>query len=74
MLMAVQQYRWDDPAILEHSRQQLQKELARRLRHFEAVYGLKSAELEAALKTERLTETAEVCDWLITYHTYCAIE
>ena len=71
--MAVGKMQWDDPIILEYNRQRLRQELARRWRHFEAVYGVKSADIEGELQAGRLHETAEVCEWLIAYHTYLAI-
>lgn len=72
--MAVQRKEWDDPQILEYNRQRLQQELARELRRYEAKYRIPSANLEIEVRAGKVPETAEVCSWIIAYHTYRDVE
>jgi predicted transcriptional regulator len=71
--MAVQSVGWDADTLLEQNRQRLLKELRAVLHAYEARYELPSDRLEAELAAGRIRETEEVCDWLISWHTYQAL-
>jgi len=71
--MAVQPIVWDALALLEQNRQRLMKELQTALHAYEARYELPSDRLEDELAAGRIRETAEVCEWLIDWHTYQAL-
>ena len=60
--------------LLEQNRQRLLRELRSKARQYEARHELRSTELEAALASGRLHDTAEVCDWVIAVHTIRALE
>lgn len=64
---------WDDPVRLQANREALVRQLRSRLWTYEARYELRSADLEEALTSGRLHETAEVCAWVIAYQTYRAL-
>jgi hypothetical protein len=72
--VAIQPVAWDDADLLEQNRQRLLKECRQRMRVYEARYELGSDRVETELAAGRLRETAEVCDWIITLHTYRAVQ
>ncbi len=68
--MAVRYDDWRDPAMLAENREQLLAKLTGKLRGYEARYELSSSRLEEELNAGRLRDTAEVADWVITFHAY----
>ena len=58
-----------EPAVLEANRLRVVLDLAARLRTYEIRFGLPTSELDAALRTGRVVESADVTDWLIGYRT-----
>ena len=45
-----------------------EEDLKERLRGYEQKYGMRSADVHAAIDRKELQETLEVCDWLMDYH------
>ena len=72
--MAVQQLSWDNEVLLEQNRHRLLTELLATLHTYEARYELDSDRLEAELVAGRMRETAEICDWVITLHSYHVLQ
>jgi len=63
-----------ESGVLEFNKIQLLSQLNKLLREYETRYELKSEHLEAELTSGRMRETAEVCNWLIAFHTYKRLE
>ena len=68
--MAVQTRPWPSADVLEANRQRLVREIGQRLRQWETLYELPSADLVAEVEAGRLRETKDVCDWLIEWELY----
>ncbi len=60
--------------LLEENRRRLLAELVPLIRSFEERYELRSADLSQALADGRIMDTEEICDWLIAWETYRALE
>ena len=60
--------------VSEVSPRHLANKLERRMRQYEARYELRSDQVEAELQAGRLRDTAEICDWVIAYHTYQRVQ
>ena len=71
--MAVQNVTWDSETLLEQNRQRLMKELIASLREYENRFELGSERLDDELAAGRIRETAEICDWVIAFHSYQAL-
>jgi hypothetical protein len=72
--MAVQHVEWDNRVLLDQNRTRLLRSLRRKLRGYEARFELSSDRLDQELAAGRLRETAEICDWVIAFHTYRALK
>jgi hypothetical protein len=68
--MVAQRADWDDQGQLVENEQALRKRFLAKLREYEARYEIKSDRVDFAISVGSLRETAEVCDWLITYKAY----
>ena len=64
----MEDYPADD--VLKANKQRLIKELKKRIHQYENRYELKSENLDEELSAGRIKDTAEVCDWVIAFHTY----
>lgn len=60
--------------LLDENRHRLLRNLAPRLRALDERYEMPSAMLAEALAIGRIADTEDVCDWLIAWETYCALE
>jgi len=74
MIVAVEGLVWGNAALLQQNRRRLMGELREKIRRYEARYEIASSRVEVELKSGRLRETAEICDWLIAFRTYLALE
>lgn len=52
---------------LEYNRHVVTQQLQRVVRTYETRYELRSESVSEALRTGRLPETFEICDWLVAY-------
>lgn len=53
----------DDPELMARNRAKIDA----RIKKYEAQYGMKSDEVHDAIERGDLTETLEVCDWIMDY-------
>jgi hypothetical protein len=58
-----------EPAVLEANRLRVVLDLAARLTSYEMQFGLLTSDLESAIQTGQVVESADVTDWLIGYRT-----
>ena len=72
--MNTRQAPWADPETLAHNRHHLREKLQRQLRDYERRYEIRSDRVRVELEAGRLRETAEVCDWLLKFQTWQALE
>jgi len=63
-----------DAAKLNLGRRRMVRATLRKMRRYEARYELTSDRVEAEMSAGRLRETAEVCDWVIAYHSYLSLQ
>ena len=61
---------WPSKKELESNRKLLEQELKRELNQYEQRYELKSENLELAFKAGKIKDTAEICNWAISYDIY----
>ncbi len=69
-----EQNTWPTDEVLKANRYRLMGELEKRLRQYEARYELKSEQLDGELQAGRIRDTAEICEWVIAYHTYSILQ
>ena len=68
--MIIPDYTSDSPELRDQMRRQTIEEYRHRLREFEQRYELASERAEEEMARGRLRDTAETCEWVITYHAY----
>lgn len=71
---AVQNTAWGNAELLEENRERLTRECTQKLHEYEMRYELASGHVESEMAQGRLRETAEVCDWVMTYHLYRSLQ
>lgn len=57
------------PAELRMAAVSLERRLSRKVRAYEQRYEIRSADLEHALRTGAIRETAEIAEWVIAHRT-----
>jgi hypothetical protein len=72
--MTIEHATWGSPELLDQNRRRLLLELEQELRVYERRYELSSHLVEQELKAGRLRETAEICDWVIAYTAFRALQ
>ena len=72
--MTIGETTWTSGELLERNRDRLIKELRRKVHSYEAQYETSSGQVEAQLANGQLRDTAEICDWVIAFHTLSALE
>lgn len=58
---------------MAYNAERLKKQLAAELRACEKKYGIKSADLQVALESGVIYESAEVATWVVSYSAYVAL-
>ena len=72
--MIVRDYTSDSPELRDQMRRQSIEEYRHRLSEFEQRYEVASERVEEEMARGRLRDTAETCEWVITYHAYLMLQ
>lgn len=65
---------WPDAAALKENGRRLRERMEAEVQVYETRYELPSGRLKAALKEGRITETYEICRWLMAIETLRALD
>jgi hypothetical protein len=65
---------WPEQSQLEENERYLIRELRERITAYESRHGVASENLQTEVRSGRLLETADICDWLIDWELLRSLE